>query len=406
MISVIIAQRNEAYLRQTVASIVKACGRQRPEVIVVNDGQPAKPPDVPKWVRALTPWETPRGCQAARDWGIINAEGRHCVVIDGHMDFDIGLFGGFADHLHAHPQDVLCAHTPGLNPVTWQRENHVCSGAFFLWKDGGATALSLKWRYTYDTGEIPGVLGACYGIDREWYVDGLARPWQYGTGWGCDEETLSICNWMCGGRNIVMPFDAAHWFRSPQQVPYPHDALLLGGLYANRLRLLDMLPMDAAWRKELSDAIWSAETARTQERAIKAFLARHDVTEYRTWIEMQGRSFAEWRRLWCADVNPQDNPAAVPPGIAVTALERTADIRAEMAAWPGEPVTPAPAPPPAPKRKHPEPNIVVVDPGVRCPHCHALYEHKVTHVYPNGNRRRICNGCGRPFVSMRVSDRY
>lgn len=402
MVSVIIAQRNEQYLRQTVASIVKACGNTRPEVMVVNDGAQQTRPDVPKWVRVETPWDTPRGCQAARDWGIVNAKNPHCVIVDGHMDFDIGLFGGYSEHLGEHPQDVLCAHTPGLDPEKWQRQSHICSGAFVLWADGGATALSLKWRYSYDTGEIPAILGACYGISREWYMDGLQRPWQYGTGWGCDEETLSIANWLCGGRNVVMPFDAAHWFREQHQLPYSVDAMHLAGSFANRLRMIDMIPMQDEWRAELKAAVWANGGAKMVERAINQFVARHDVGEYRAWLDMQGRSFADWRRLWCSDENPQGKPELTPPGTSVSALETTQAVRAEVAAI-VRTLPPFAEPEEArePERRKRIENIRVQDPGVPCPHCGHSYDHAITHTYQNGNRRRKCQGCGKPFITYR-----
>jgi DNA-directed RNA polymerase subunit RPC12/RpoP len=45
---------------------------------------------------------------------------------------------------------------------------------------------------------------------------------------------------------------------------------------------------------------------------------------------------------------------------------------------------------------------LVVEPGIRCPHCRQEgHEHRVLNTYPNGNRRRKCQFCGRPFVSMR-----
>ena len=47
---------------------------------------------------------------------------------------------------------------------------------------------------------------------------------------------------------------------------------------------------------------------------------------------------------------------------------------------------------------------VAVDPGVPCSHCGHRYGHKVTNTYPNGNRRRACGSCGKPFVSVRVKD--
>ena len=47
---------------------------------------------------------------------------------------------------------------------------------------------------------------------------------------------------------------------------------------------------------------------------------------------------------------------------------------------------------------------VAVDQGVPCSHCGERYGHRVVNTYPNGNRRRICGECGKPFVSVRVKD--
>jgi hypothetical protein len=46
---------------------------------------------------------------------------------------------------------------------------------------------------------------------------------------------------------------------------------------------------------------------------------------------------------------------------------------------------------------------VAVDPGVPCSHCGHRYGHHVTNTYPNGNRRRVCGACGKPFVAMRLA---
>ena len=48
---------------------------------------------------------------------------------------------------------------------------------------------------------------------------------------------------------------------------------------------------------------------------------------------------------------------------------------------------------------------VTVEPGIRCIHCKRVgYKHAVTNVYPNGNRRRVCEYCGLPFVTSREKD--
>jgi hypothetical protein len=47
---------------------------------------------------------------------------------------------------------------------------------------------------------------------------------------------------------------------------------------------------------------------------------------------------------------------------------------------------------------------VAVDPGVACSHCGHRYGHRVTNTYPNGNRRRLCGACGKPFVAVRMKE--
>lgn len=45
---------------------------------------------------------------------------------------------------------------------------------------------------------------------------------------------------------------------------------------------------------------------------------------------------------------------------------------------------------------------VVVEPAIKCYHCQAeSHAHRITHTYNNGNRRRICAACGKPFISRR-----
>lgn len=416
MVSFIIAQRNEPYLLRTIDSVVRACAGKAPEVIVVSDGKQAKDPDLPPWVAHYQPWEHPRGCMAARDYGILRAQHPVCIVMDGHMDLDHGLPAAYRDHLSQNERDVLCARCPGLDPVTWTRQNHDCSGAYVLWKDGPDTALSLKWRYEVDTGEIPAVLGACYGLRRDWYVDGLQRPWQYGTGWGTDEELLSISNWLCGGANIVMPFEAAHWFRDQKAVPYPTDAFILAGVGANRIRLLRMLPMTDAEREELEAPIRNCPHVAAIWRIIEGMLGASDPQEYRAWLAVQQRTWAEWKRLWCSMENPQGRPDIQPPGTKTMKLKRQPKSPPVTTPppWiegtvctdtiPVEELPKPPAPERTTTRKRPEPNPQVLDPGIPCPHCGERYNHKVSHTYENGNRRRICGKCGGPFITLRSRD--
>lgn len=45
---------------------------------------------------------------------------------------------------------------------------------------------------------------------------------------------------------------------------------------------------------------------------------------------------------------------------------------------------------------------ITINPGVECVHCGERYGHLVTNTYPNGNQRRVCGKCGKPFVSRKL----
>ena len=56
--------------------------------------------------------------------------------------------------------------------------------------------------------------------------------------------------------------------------------------------------------------------------------------------------------------------------------------------------------PEQPKRMRRKRLLSVVYAGIRCPHCGNVSDrHPVTNTYANGNRRRLCANCGRPFVT-------
>ncbi len=56
---------------------------------------------------------------------------------------------------------------------------------------------------------------------------------------------------------------------------------------------------------------------------------------------------------------------------------------------------------PAAKR---EPLKTAPDYGTPCVHCGERYGHKITNSYPNGNKRRVCGSCGKPFISRRLKE--
>jgi hypothetical protein len=231
--SVIIAERNEPDLKATVANIKE---NSEAHVIVMSDAKGLGP-------------------QAMRHKGIELAAGSEvCIVMDGHMRIKPRALDAMAEWCRRKPSSVAVAECYHHYEETWTGQPY--SGARFAWKDFGKDASEpqafvAKWRKDHSVGQIPCVMGACYGFSRGWYMDGIRAPWAFGTGWGCDEEILSAATWLRGGTVDLLPAQVWHRARKPGQVPYELSRRELLGVWANRMRILDMLPMSNEEKQEL-----------------------------------------------------------------------------------------------------------------------------------------------------------
>jgi transposase-like protein len=54
------------------------------------------------------------------------------------------------------------------------------------------------------------------------------------------------------------------------------------------------------------------------------------------------------------------------------------------------------------KKREANITVPIIESDVRCPHCGGINDNKVSHTYPNGNRRRVCTPCGRPFITIPI----
>jgi hypothetical protein len=61
--------------------------------------------------------------------------------------------------------------------------------------------------------------GGCYAFTRQRYLD-IGAPWQYLRLWGWAEQSLSLANWLQGGRSMVVPAAVVgHVYRT--ESPWP-----------------------------------------------------------------------------------------------------------------------------------------------------------------------------------------
>lgn len=394
---VIIAERNEPDLKATIANI-KAAGYP---VKVFSDTAGIGP-------------------QAARDRLICDAVGYdHCIIMDGHMRVKPETIPWAAAFLRSRPDTVSCAqcfHSP-VESFQGKPYNGARLDAIGIGKDASEPqAFVAKWRKSETTGPIGAVMGAFYSFRRDWYMDGLRRPWQFGTGWGCDEEIISAATWLRGGSVHLLPVPVWHRARGPAEVPYKLTDEQLFGVFANRLRILYMMPMPADERQvmyrhiapQLTAAQWKkvASIAKCDDVAVyREFLAAGPMKWPEFMVEIMDNEEVEMAR----EKHNRNEPADAPkkrgrPSKAATEKARKI-AEAEIAKAASQPppaiesrIASAIAPPAQLA------NWGAAETPRACPHCHQssaiVYS---THRDPRHIRRyRTCNHCGRNFVTREV----
>lgn len=255
---IIIACRDELEqnLQKTVAGITAQL-TNKDGVCVVYDGEQSVKYNLPKRVRTLRPYKTARGCGQARHAGIVTSEAEIVVLIDGHMTFSDGWLKAIVDHHELNKRDVSCCVMNSLGhdwkPIPGQdgyNGGYVCIKS----KEVGNQhwAIASKWLPAIPTGSVVGsVLGACYGMRREWYIE-IGQPLRLLEAWGGDEELLSLASWMSGGRCYCLPIEVGHIYAAPRIRREPSDDEK-AKIWSNRYAILDAIPMPKETRADLKE---------------------------------------------------------------------------------------------------------------------------------------------------------
>lgn len=340
MISVVIPSRDEAHLSQTIQCLVRAGHGLLMEIIVVNDG--GAPPfgenvaglkfdQFPNVDVKLLSFDEPTGVGPCRDLAISSAAYDTIFVCDAHMDFEDGMFQGIVEYFNHedHADHVACCVCCGLDVDNW--DTTVCAphGIKASWGNTRRYAVKLKpkhidpmhpvakhrvfassWvdnssdpdyarrRDSIEAGEaveVPSVLGANYAFRRPWYNVSLGAPWKNMCGWGSSEQTMSLVNWACGGKNVLLPWTTAHWFKpkhAGHAVP-PHWILY------NQLRLITLLPIEAEPKIELFTWIEAGLVVPSVGDAAMGMLeASPTAVEAAALADGWSPSFQDWLDRW------------------------------------------------------------------------------------------------------------
>lgn len=299
-----------------------------------------------------------RGIEAACDAEVI-------IIIDAHMRFQNDVLRQMALQVKRRGGllDALCHHNESCS---FEDQKPPYAGARIVYraKDGNEfKPLDAKWSRDTRPGSRPCVMGACYAFRRDWYYD-VGQPLSILTGWGCDEQVLSIAAWLSGHTPETIDGHVAHRWRP--RPPWAPDAADIARVGASRTAMVQAIVTDAWHRRVLLE--WSGL------KDVKPFI--NPATErFHAALLKQKRSFRQWLAFMCEP----DEFDGVQQEYRPKAPQQLKQIHLR-----------APTP-------------VVVREGVKCPHCATIHDPMnmppVLNTYPNGNRRHGCTVCGNPFIS-------
>jgi glycosyltransferase involved in cell wall biosynthesis len=246
---IIIACRGEKQenIDITIKSLLGTIG-EIDGIHVVFDGM-AHRPEVKEGRQVCrgVPWtDAPRGPGACRHYGAEVSNAEYIIFVDAHMTFPKGWLNQTIAHLKKHPKDITCAHMQSLNHQ-WEPDGNVYAGARLVSHTveptGEHWAIAAKWNKTdIGKGKIRACMGACYGMRRDHYINGMGGPLQVLNQWGGDEEILSIATWIAGGSVYLLPYTVGHVYNAPCKRA-GQTRVDQVNILANRLSVIEAMPI-------------------------------------------------------------------------------------------------------------------------------------------------------------------
>jgi glycosyltransferase involved in cell wall biosynthesis len=222
-LSIIISHFNEEheFVMTCLNQLQSTIGKTEYEIILVDDC--SKKPFVCEGVKVIR-HDKNKGVGACFDTGVRQAKYDNIILMACDVRFDQQDWGALMlNEINNHPKSLIC--TTCVNEVTG---NKFTGAETLLYHDRKTdpkrshtfrSIIQAKWlpvkkEKTY---EIPCILGAFYGVKKEWYnyIDGF-------TGhkiWGALEPYISLKSWLFGGScRITREVETLHIFTRSNDV--------------------------------------------------------------------------------------------------------------------------------------------------------------------------------------------
>jgi glycosyltransferase involved in cell wall biosynthesis len=385
--SIVIAYRNEVEnLEQTIENI-KQTQNGDIDLVCVEDSSGA-------------------GVMACRHAGIMQAKNDVIIITDAHMRFKPKAIDNMAMTIKRNGKHIYCGKCH--HNATYDTSGEPYGGADMLFKckeGDNYSTLSGKWRDNNKTGSIGCLMGAFYGFTKERYKH-IGMPWSAGSGWGCDEEILTLANRFCGGDVRLINSECAHLFRTQSQVPYTLTQKDCAGVWYNRMMMIDILPLPAEVKEDLIKWLENNRQCQEHKHMIKA-IYREKLNKIKQITEkLEQNKVIEWdiikeKHVICLDKPEKDR---------LTILDLRKKVVKDGANWNDLKKKTRPELEKMleekPKRKYTA-NLVTTDPGIECRHCHKVHRNWTkTNTWTNGNWRGRCGLCGEHCIVRPGFERY
>ena len=307
MTSIIITYHEEGieFLNECLTQLKASIDIPDFEIIVIDDCSKETLPDI-KEVKIIRN-ATNIGVGRSFDADVAEAKGEDIILMACDMRFiPNNWVSKLVKEIDENPKSLICTGCVGLNKekpenMDFEKRRKVmsCFGATILMfhdkksnprkEESFRGIIEAKWYPLQDktkskSYEIPCILGACYGVKKEWYqyIDGF---WGH-VKWGTLEPYISLKSWLFGGNCLVAPhIETAHIFKRNGTHNITQEHTMFNKLLVSTLllddskRFIDFLGInrDVTKAKALFETVKDSVLSKREEYKKKIVI---DIKEY------------------------------------------------------------------------------------------------------------------------------